>query len=129
MYLKSINILHTEEPEPPTSVTIETSGSRSVKLSWDIPYDGFSPITSYIIDYKSEHQIWDVTSQNVTVTGNVTEAVIGQLLPAVTYQVRVRAKNAVGVSEPSKIIQVYTSEEGNLFLKGLSQFDKSPSLI
>ena len=41
-----------EPPEVPFGVKVLDKSGRSVQLSWSAPYDGNSPITRYLIEYK-----------------------------------------------------------------------------
>lgn len=49
----------------------------------------------------------------VIVPGSQTTTTLQNLRPAQTYYIRVLAENRLGLSEPSKEIQVSTLEEGN----------------
>lgn len=42
----------TERPELPNSLKVLDKSGRSVELAWTSPYDGNSPITRYIVEYK-----------------------------------------------------------------------------
>lgn len=55
-----------------------------------------------------------------------TSQVIGELEPGLTYQFRVSANNAIGISEPSKPSPYVAipSEYGKQFEAGISLFDK-----
>lgn len=48
----SIELLVQEEPDNIQEIQISTINSRSATLSWTEPYDGRSPITSYMFQYK-----------------------------------------------------------------------------
>lgn len=41
-----------ESPDAPTSLEVLEVKSRTVKLSWKRPYDGNSPVLSYLVQYK-----------------------------------------------------------------------------
>lgn len=41
-----------EPPEVPFGVKVLDKSGRSVQLSWSAPYDGNSPLTRYLIEYK-----------------------------------------------------------------------------
>lgn len=43
---------HTERPDTPTNLEIVEAHSRSVKLSWRRPFDGNSPVLSYLVQYQ-----------------------------------------------------------------------------
>ena len=42
-----------EVPEAPSNVNIDQSSSRSIRVTWEAPYNGNSPITAYFIEYKN----------------------------------------------------------------------------
>jgi len=39
-----------EAPEPPTSVLLDGVGSRTLTLSWNVEFDGNSPLTAVVIE-------------------------------------------------------------------------------
>ena len=43
---------YAEVPEVPFGVKVLDKSGRSVQLSWSAPYDGNSPLTRYLIEYK-----------------------------------------------------------------------------
>lgn len=48
----STYVFPTETPEIPRNIRAIDQQSRSLQLSWNQPYAGNSPITSYVIQYK-----------------------------------------------------------------------------
>lgn len=56
---------------------------------------------------------WPTTPQKVIVPGSVTSASVQNLQPATSYHLRIIAENRLGQSEPSQLVQVTTTEEGN----------------
>ena len=46
------NFAFAEPPEVPFGVKVLDKSGRSVQLSWSAPYDGNSPLTRYLIEYK-----------------------------------------------------------------------------
>ncbi|CAL4149051.1 unnamed protein product, partial [Meganyctiphanes norvegica] len=102
----------TEHPEPPTRLKILDKSSRSVDLSWTPPYDGNSPITRYIIEYKISNLNWYQDGERIIVDGNQNIASILDLRPATIYHLRIVARNEIGESDPSVTVTVITSKEG-----------------
>lgn len=45
--------------------------------------------------------------------GSVTSASVQNLQPATSYHLRIIAENRLGQSEPSQLVQVTTTEEGD----------------
>lgn len=48
----NIQLTIQENPESPKNIRITEQLSRTISLSWNQPYNGNSPITSYIVQYK-----------------------------------------------------------------------------
>lgn len=48
----NILFIHTESPDTPSNLEIVEVSSRSVKLSWRRPFDGNSPVLSYVVQYQ-----------------------------------------------------------------------------
>ncbi len=48
-----------ESPDAPTNLEVLEVKSRTVKLSWKRPYDGNSPVLSYLVQYKPLKSIHD----------------------------------------------------------------------
>ena len=42
-----------EPPDPPVNLEVVEVGSRSVKLSWQPPFDGHSKLLGYTVQYKT----------------------------------------------------------------------------
>lgn len=105
-----IQLVVQEVPEPPKNLRINLQQSRTIQISWNIPFSGNSPIEEYIVQYKPISENWQ-SAEKVVVAGAEIQATIINLRPARTYHVRVIAENKFGSSEFSEIIQVTTLEE------------------
>lgn len=57
-YYKILSILCSERPEQPSSLKVLDKSGRSVELSWTRPYDGNSPVTRYIVEYKLSRRMY-----------------------------------------------------------------------
>ena len=106
-------------PDPPENVSLVSKSSRSVNISWS---DGFNG-NSAILDYKATVTSKGQALENVTCDGivsadgcNVTSKTvhIGGLHPFTEYQIKVVARNNVGLSKGSPLLNVTTDEEGKL---------------
>ena len=97
-------LLPSVPPGPPNVTLVDTVSSSSLSVSWTPPLDdGGSPITSYIIEYRpmgSSHP-YHMTS----VTGDALSSVITGLQAYTHYDVRMRAGNVAGNSDPSDLYQ------------------------
>ncbi|GAB1598659.1 Down syndrome cell adhesion molecule-like isoform X2, partial [Argonauta hians] len=102
-----------EPPEPPINLKLKSRSSRSVNISWQEPYDGNSPITEYVLQFKNESDIWKAAPSNVTVTtaDQVPEGSISGLHPSYKYHIRALAINTIGTGSASAVITVSTDEE------------------
>ncbi len=103
-----------EPPEVPFGVKVLDKSGRSVQLSWSAPYDGNSPLTRYLIEYKISKGDWQADIDRVLVPGQQTVAGVYNLVPATTYHFRLVAENEVGSSDPSETVTIITAEEGKL---------------
>ncbi|XP_047735804.1 Down syndrome cell adhesion molecule-like [Hyalella azteca] len=63
----NINLIVQEIPEQPSGLKVLDKTGRSVELSWTPPYDGNSPITRYIVEYKQSKQNWEDQSERLMV--------------------------------------------------------------
>nr|XP_023018250.1 Down syndrome cell adhesion molecule-like protein Dscam2 [Leptinotarsa decemlineata] len=107
----NIQLIVQEIPEPPRNVRVMDQFSRSLGVSWTQPYAGNSPITSYIVQYKSGAEAWLNQPMKVTVPGSQTTTTLQNLHPAQVYHLRILAENRLGLSDPSQTVQVSTLEE------------------
>ena len=98
-------------PEVPFGVKVLDKSGRSVQLSWSAPYDGNSPLTRYLIEYKVSKGDWQTDIDRVLVPGQQTIAGVYNLMPATNYHFRLVAENDVGASEPSETVTIITAEE------------------
>ena len=94
---RQISVTTWDDPDPPTGLGVSV-GDTELVLSWTAPSDtggsGVS-LSGYDVQYKTTDAT-DWTSKSHTGTG--TTATITSLVNGTAYQVRVRAKNSVGVS-------------------------------
>ncbi|XP_060864213.1 cell adhesion molecule Dscam2 isoform X29 [Metopolophium dirhodum] len=107
----SVQLIVQEVPEIPFGLKVLDKSGRTVQLSWLAPYDGNSPITRYIVEYKLLKNTWETDIEKVEATGDKTEMSVVSLHPATTYHFRIVAENGVGLSKPSDPVTIITSEE------------------
>ncbi|KAL4143242.1 hypothetical protein QTP88_005598 [Uroleucon formosanum] len=107
----SIQLIVQEVPEIPFGLKVLDKSGRTVQLSWLAPYDGNSPITRYVVEYKLLKNTWETDIEKVEATGDKTEMSVVSLHPATTYHFRIVAENGVGLSKPSDPVTIITSEE------------------
>lgn len=105
-----IQLVVQEVPESPKNLRINSQLSRSIQISWNIPFSGNSPIDKYVMQYKLISDNWQ-DADKIVIAGTEIQATIVNLKPAKAYHVRSSAENKFGSSEFSEIIQVTTLEE------------------
>lgn len=88
-------------PGSPTNLTASMSGS-TVTLQWTAPPSG-DPATSYTIEAGSTPGAGNIVTFD---TGNTATSFSASNVPPSTYYVRVRARNASGLSAPSNEVVV-----------------------
>ncbi|XP_044257604.1 Down syndrome cell adhesion molecule-like protein Dscam2 isoform X1 [Tribolium madens] len=118
-----INLAVQERPDPPSMLEVIEVASRSVRLSWRRPFDGNSPVIGYLVQYQilGPNQDWEQpTALNLTLPANTLPdsdvnpqetAVIGGLLPARVYTMRLLAVNSIDQSAFTEAVIVKTQEE------------------
>ncbi|XP_055715624.1 cell adhesion molecule Dscam2 isoform X2 [Phlebotomus papatasi] len=107
----SINMIIQEVPEIPYALKVLDKSGRTVQLSWAKPYDGNSNLDRYVIESKRSRGSWEHDVERVFVPGHTNEAQVQKLSPATTYNIRIIAENAIGVSDSSEVVTIITAEE------------------
>ncbi|KAF3699939.1 Myosin light chain kinase, smooth muscle [Channa argus] len=103
-----------ERPQPPASCpVIACVSASSLVLSWSGPcYDGGSAILGYVVEVKNQGRAesgdWKELSAQCKST---SYRVCSGLQPQEEYCFRVRAYNAVGISEPGPVSPVVKMEQ------------------
>ncbi|KAL1423863.1 hypothetical protein MTO96_020778 [Rhipicephalus appendiculatus] len=100
-----------EPPEKPRGLEVSQSTSRSVTISWTAPYSGNSAVTKYRLEYKHRDGTWKRDSRVSVIDATETSHVVSALRPKTAYEFRLRAENAIGLSEFSDSLMVTTDEE------------------
>ncbi|XP_078517779.1 neural cell adhesion molecule L1-like protein isoform X3 [Lissotriton helveticus] len=93
-------------PDPPSNIHLSEKQNRSVRLSWKAGNSHNSPTKEFVVEFeesKWEAGTWQVMAR---VRGNETSTELS-LTPALKYQFRVTAVNAVGRSQHSKASERY----------------------
>ncbi|KAK6630670.1 hypothetical protein RUM43_014659 [Polyplax serrata] len=106
-----IQLIVQEVPEVPKNIRVSEQQSRSLQVSWTQPYTGNSPIMNYIIEFKFVSDDWKKDPDKVLVAGTKNSAIIMDLQPSSSYNMRIIAENRLGKSEPSEVMEVTTLEE------------------
>ena len=100
-------------PSAPCCVNDVSIGPRRVAIQWGAPtFNGGSELTNYIIEYSKDNgTTWTTWDGNTGVVGCVCANVARTVSPledGVPHIFRVRAKNAIGIGEPSEPSEAFT---------------------
>ncbi|XP_062281406.1 cell adhesion molecule DSCAM-like isoform X1 [Scomber scombrus] len=95
-------------PDPPV-VQLRKVKDNTISLFWTPGFEGSSPITGYLLEYKAVNASWDYTKTVVDFSPNQTEATIIEINPS-TYNIRMFAKSSLGTSKASNVLTVTTGE-------------------
>ncbi|XP_076318853.1 cell adhesion molecule Dscam1-like isoform X4 [Tachypleus tridentatus] len=105
-----IKLIVLEPPSAPSDVRVDQAWSRSISVTWTVPYSGNSPVNKYLIQYwrnqGAPHRL-----EEVTVSSAQTSTILRKLQPGTSYVVRVIAENNVGKGTPSENRRFLTKEE------------------
>lgn len=105
-----------------------TSKWRKVILHINKPYEGNSPIESYVLFiFKTYNKAEGINITQTKITGEETVYIIDDLDPNVIYSVGVRAKSSDGISRMSKI-QTFKPNTKKISINKLVVEDKSSDL-
>lgn len=107
------------KPNPPLKLTVDSKSSRVVKISWIAGFDGNSAIQNYTVKISQDNQEFkDAVCQGSNSKSSCvvfgTSASFENLSPWTTYNFKVFARNMVGISDGSSVVNVTTDEEGAL---------------
>ncbi|XP_029918035.1 Down syndrome cell adhesion molecule-like protein 1 homolog [Myripristis murdjan] len=97
-------------PDPPMLELLEVK-DKMITLHWTAGFDGGNPITGYDLEYKPDNASWDHTNTVADFSSNQTETTIIEMYPS-TYNIRVFARNSIGMSEASNVLTVTIEETG-----------------
>ncbi|PFX14115.1 Down syndrome cell adhesion molecule-like [Stylophora pistillata] len=106
-------------PKAPKYVRVVSKSSRVVNISWTAGFNGNSAITNYTVEISEHNQMsfrdaacqGSLSRSSCVISSPFTSASLYGLLPWTTYFVRVFARNMVGSSIGSSLVNVTTNEE------------------
>jgi len=107
------------EPNPPLNVSVDSKSSRAVNISWIAGFDGNSAIQNYTVKRSLDNVAFvDAVCQgslsDSSCVVSSTSASFRNLSPGTTYYFKVLARNIVGISDGSPVVNTTTDEEGAL---------------
>ncbi|KAJ7386412.1 hypothetical protein OS493_008536 [Desmophyllum pertusum] len=105
-------------PDPPFNVTVDAKGSRVVNISWMAGFDGNSAILNYTVKISEDNQNFrntvcqgSLSNSACVLSNSFTSASLKNLLPWTTYYIQVFARNIIGTSTGSSVVNTTTDEE------------------
>nr|XP_054751006.1 uncharacterized protein LOC129256838 isoform X1 [Lytechinus pictus] len=100
----SVEVVIQTLPDVPTNIMTNTSQDGSeVTVFFDAPFDGNSPISSYVIEYSSPEAEVPWQELKTIAPGNLSQVVTTVMIPPFySYYVRAKAENEFGMSAPSE---------------------------
>ena len=110
------------EPDPPLNVSVDSKSSRVVTISWIAGFNGNSAIQNYTVKRSEPDNadFVDAVCQGSMSDGSCvvssTSASVGNLSPWTLYYFKVFARNMVGTSDGSPVVNATTDQEGALHL-------------
>lgn len=107
----NIQLVIQDVPDAPLNLTVTNITSRTVSLQWEVAFNGNSPITGNLVQFKTISENWESPTVQMVVTGSETSALLRSLTPVTSYTIRVITENVLGRSDPSDMINVTTEEE------------------
>ena len=104
------------------NVTVDSKTSRVVNISWIAGFDGSSVIQNYTVKISQDNQEFrDAACHGSTLNNSCvvtdTTASFENLLPWTAYSFKVFARNMVGISDGSSVVNITTDEEGTVHEK------------
>jgi len=95
-------------PDPPSSLQVSSSFSKSLVVTWIKPMDGSSPISNYLVHWTADRS---TLLEKVVTTTQATLNVV----PYTFYTIKVKAQNKYGYSAWSTSIRQRSDEDGKEF--------------
>ena len=107
------------EPNRPLNVSVDSKSSRVVNISWIAGFDGNSAIQNYTVKRSLDNADFvDAVCQgslsDSSCVVSSASASVGDLSPWTLYYFKVFARNMVGTSDGSPVVNATTNEEGAL---------------
>jgi hypothetical protein len=102
--IQTASVISAPVASAPLNLTASISGN-TVMLAWVAPATQDAPVTSYAIEVGSAPNFAVPNLANINTDGAAT-GLTAPGVPAGTYYVRVRARNALGLGSPSNEVQV-----------------------
>ena len=108
---KSANLNVVGPPGMPAGIGVVTGNATSVTVQWSEGASNGPTITSYVVEGLNEHEtVWREMKANIRGRDlAMRRTTIVGLSPWSLYTFRIRAENELGLGEPSRVSQSYTT--------------------
>lgn len=95
---------------PPSApiLTVSTSTTKALSLLWQVTDDGGSPITGYILSWRSENEAWRETE----IDSDRKSFILNNIKCGTKYELVLGAINSVGKGKPSPTVTASTKGSG-----------------
>ncbi|KAK8777634.1 hypothetical protein V5799_029021, partial [Amblyomma americanum] len=100
-----------EPPGKPQGLEVTQTTSRTVAIAWLAPYSGNSPVIKYLLEHKTPSGSWEHDTHASSEDSSRLSYLVTGLRPATRYEFRIRAGNALGLSDHSDSLIVTTDQE------------------
>ncbi|XP_048588601.1 Down syndrome cell adhesion molecule-like protein 1 isoform X2 [Nematostella vectensis] len=98
-------------PSPPQDIAFTGVGRPSaVNISWVPGFDGYSPITMFLLEHKAKGEAW----KGVYISHTLRYYILHDIDHTKPYYFRMSAINAVGTGQPARILKVQFAAEGTI---------------
>jgi len=108
----SVGIIAAIKPTPPINLARVYSDGTMITIQWIAPVDnGGVPVTDYQVKWDYGSSGASFVSVATTTSGQLLYTKNSDLIAGLTYQFKVLAVNAIGVSDPSIALSVIAAQE------------------
>lgn len=95
---------------PPASpmLSVSSSTTKSLSLQWRVTDNGGSPITGYVLSWRSENGVWRETE----IDSDRKSFILDNIKCGTNYELFLVASNSVGKGKPSSTVAASTKGSG-----------------
>ena len=99
----NLHCTFTDPPSAPTNLMVTERTNVSILFSWRNQFDGFSPISSFRVNYQGKN---DATPLEITFTGSATTTSynLTSLTPLSDYTIDLRVRNQAGLEGDAGVL-------------------------
>ncbi|KAH7953305.1 hypothetical protein HPB49_007010 [Dermacentor silvarum] len=98
------------DPPPAPQLFVTSKSSSTLELEWKFAEASETPITGYVVHYKSEYGEWQETQVN----SKLSKHLLTNLICGNHYQITITAFNSAGRGAPSETVSAETTGRGEI---------------